>query len=147
MSTANNRDVSVCANCGKEGTDVNNTCNKCNMVKYCNASCKKKHRHKHRNDCEEIKDLQLRNITKNSKLPRSYMIKSCSNNLHHIMKIVPFVSYSYQHYPRGVSITHAVEKLFVVDVFMHLYMMIKATKLIITSAPFAELHILLQMRR
>ena len=54
MSTADNEEsISVCANCGKEGTDVNNTCNKCKMVKYCNAACKKKHRHKHKKDCEE----------------------------------------------------------------------------------------------
>jgi len=46
--------VSVCANCGKEGDDVNNTCNKCKMVKYCNAACKKKHRHKHKKECEEF---------------------------------------------------------------------------------------------
>ena len=46
-------DVSVCANCGKEGSDVNNICNKCKVVKYCNATCKKKHRHKHKRDCEE----------------------------------------------------------------------------------------------
>lgn len=46
--------VSVCANCGKEGNSDNmNTCNKCKMVKYCNAACKKKHRHKHKKDCEE----------------------------------------------------------------------------------------------
>ena len=50
MSTDN---VSVCANCGKEGDDVNNICNKCKKVEYCNASCKKKHRHKHKKDCEE----------------------------------------------------------------------------------------------
>ena len=44
----------VCANCGKEGSsDVNNICNKCRKVKYCNAACKKKHRHKHKKDCEE----------------------------------------------------------------------------------------------
>ena len=43
--------VSICANCGKEG--ANNICNKCKMVKYCNAACKKKHRHKHKKDCEE----------------------------------------------------------------------------------------------
>ena len=42
----------VCANCGKEGSDVNNECNKCHRVKYCNAACKKKHRHKHKNECE-----------------------------------------------------------------------------------------------
>ena len=50
MSTA---DVSVCANCGKEGDDVNNICNKCKKTTYCNASCKKKHRHKHKKECEE----------------------------------------------------------------------------------------------
>jgi len=55
MSTADNKDavVSVCANCGKEGSDINNVCNKCKRVKYCNAACKKKHRHKHKNQCEE----------------------------------------------------------------------------------------------
>ena len=58
MSTADkegsaNNTVSICANCGKEGSDVNNTCNKCNMVKYCNAVCKKKHKNKHKKQCEE----------------------------------------------------------------------------------------------
>jgi len=48
-----NISISVCANCGKEGEDINNVCNKCEMVKYCNATCKKKHRHKHKKDCEE----------------------------------------------------------------------------------------------
>jgi len=48
-----NDTVSICANCGREGNDVNNVCNKCKMVKYCNAACKKKHRHKHKQDCEE----------------------------------------------------------------------------------------------
>jgi len=53
MSTVDNEvnDTSICANCGKEG--ANNICNKCKMVKYCNAACKKKHRHKHKKDCEE----------------------------------------------------------------------------------------------
>ena len=45
--------VPVCANCGKEGTDINNICNKCKQVRYCNAACKKKHRHKHKKKCEE----------------------------------------------------------------------------------------------
>ena len=52
-----NNDLSICANCGKEGDDINNTCNKCKMVKYCNAACKKKHRHKHKKDCEEYQRL------------------------------------------------------------------------------------------
>jgi len=50
MSTVD--DISICANCAKEGSDINNTCNKCKMVKYCNAACKKKHRHKHKKECE-----------------------------------------------------------------------------------------------
>ena len=58
-------EVDVCANCGKEGSDLN-ICNKCQMVKYCNAACKKKHRTKHKKKCErraaEIQaELQLFN--------------------------------------------------------------------------------------
>ena len=52
MSTTDNDSVSIiCANCGKEG--ASNICNKCKQVTYCNAACKKKHRHKHKKDCEE----------------------------------------------------------------------------------------------
>ena len=36
----------------KEGDDINNICNKCKQVKYCNAACKKKHRQKHKKECE-----------------------------------------------------------------------------------------------
>ena len=43
-------EVQICANCGKEGSDVTNTCNKCNSVMYCNAACKKKHRKKHKKE-------------------------------------------------------------------------------------------------
>ena len=53
----------TCANCGKEGTDVTNTCNKCKEVMYCNAACKKKHRKKHKKECEkrlaELHDQKL----------------------------------------------------------------------------------------
>jgi len=51
-NTKTNITLSVCANCGKEGSDITNTCNKCKQAKYCNAACKKKHRHKHKKDCE-----------------------------------------------------------------------------------------------
>jgi len=59
--------ASVCANCGKEGNSGNmnnmNTCNKCNQAKYCNAACKKKHRSKHKKQCErylaELHDEKL----------------------------------------------------------------------------------------
>ena len=50
MSVVDN-DVSVCANCGKEG--ANNICNKCNITTYCNAVCKKVHKKKHKKQCEE----------------------------------------------------------------------------------------------
>jgi len=50
----NDTDMVVCANCGRKGRDINNTCNKCNQVKYCNAACKKKHRHKHKKECERL---------------------------------------------------------------------------------------------
>src|SRR5210317_1507158 len=61
----NENDVSACANCGKEGSNLN-ICNKCKAVKYCNAACKKKHRHKHKKECErqlakiaELHDIEL----------------------------------------------------------------------------------------
>ena len=53
MADEGNDILLVCANCGKKGSDVNNICNKCKQVKYCNAACKKKHRHKHKKQCEE----------------------------------------------------------------------------------------------
>ena len=45
--------ISICANCGKQGDNINNICNKCKQVKYCNATCKKVHKKKHKKDCEE----------------------------------------------------------------------------------------------
>jgi len=57
-------DMSTCASCGKEGNNEDmNTCNRCKMVKYCNAACKKKHRSKHKKACDrrvaELHDEQL----------------------------------------------------------------------------------------
>ena len=46
--------VSTCANCGKEGDEISNVCNKCKQVRYCNAVCKKVHKKKHKKDCEEL---------------------------------------------------------------------------------------------
>jgi len=54
MSTDDTDVLPVCANCGKEGISDNmNTCNKCKVVKYCNATCKKVHKKKHKKDCDE----------------------------------------------------------------------------------------------
>ena len=49
--TADENDVSACANCGKEGSNLN-ICNKCKEATYCNAACKKKHRSKHKKVCD-----------------------------------------------------------------------------------------------
>ena len=49
---SNENDVSTCANCGKEGINLN-ICNKCKESTYCNAACKKKHRSKHKKQCEK----------------------------------------------------------------------------------------------
>ena len=45
--------IVICAACGKEGEEVGmNICNKCKMVHYCNVTCKKKHKSKHKKKCE-----------------------------------------------------------------------------------------------
>ena len=51
MMSATDDNNDTCANCGKEGSNLN-TCNRCKSVKYCNAACKKKHRSKHKNKCD-----------------------------------------------------------------------------------------------
>lgn len=55
----------TCANCGKEADEGTclNSCNRCKLVKYCNAACKKKHRSKHKKKCDrrasELHDEKL----------------------------------------------------------------------------------------
>ena len=51
MASTTDSSTTNCAACGKEGGNLN-TCNKCKMVTYCNAACKKKHRSKHKKACE-----------------------------------------------------------------------------------------------
>ena len=51
LSNNENDEVVLCANCGKEGSNFN-ICNKCKEATYCNAACKKKHRSKHKKQCE-----------------------------------------------------------------------------------------------
>ena len=63
MASVNNTAITTnCASCGKEGGNLN-MCNKCKMVKYCNAACKKKHRSRHKKQCEkrvaELHDEEL----------------------------------------------------------------------------------------
>ena len=51
----NNDVLTTCANCGREGSNLN-ICNKCKTATYCNAACKKRHRSKHKKDCERRVD-------------------------------------------------------------------------------------------
>ena len=50
MSAAN--DTQKCAACGKGGDGLKR-CNGCKLVKYCNATCQKEHRPKHKNECKK----------------------------------------------------------------------------------------------
>ena len=72
-SSTNDNDintVTLCANCGKEGGDNMNACNKCDLVAYCNVACKKKHRSKHKKKCERrIAELYDEALFKQPPLP------------------------------------------------------------------------------
>ena len=67
MSTSTN----TCAACGKEGNSEDmNISNKCKSVKYCNATCKKKHRKKHKKACERrVSELHDEQLFKDHPLP------------------------------------------------------------------------------
>ena len=54
MSTVatDNEDLSKCAACGKGGNGLK-TCNGCKLVKYCNATCQKEHRPRHKKECKK----------------------------------------------------------------------------------------------
>ena len=62
MASSIDNTTTSCASCGKEGGNLN-ICNKCKLVRYCNAACKKKHRSKHKKACErrvaELHDEEL----------------------------------------------------------------------------------------
>ncbi|KAL7529180.1 hypothetical protein ACHAXR_002833, partial [Thalassiosira sp. AJA248-18] len=49
MSAAN---VSQCASCGKGGDNLK-ACTACKLVKYCNVTCQKAHRPKHKKECKK----------------------------------------------------------------------------------------------
>ena len=51
-ATNKDNDVSVCANCGKEGTDLK-SCTACKLVKYCNRDCQIAHRPQHKKECRK----------------------------------------------------------------------------------------------
>jgi len=49
MSTA---DISQCAACGNKGGDDLKACTACKLVSYCNVTCQKSHRPKHKKECK-----------------------------------------------------------------------------------------------
>ena len=60
MNIASADNLAMCAACGKGGDGHSmNTCNKCKETKYCNAACKKRHRHKHKEVCKKLHDKAL----------------------------------------------------------------------------------------
>ena len=65
LSNNENDEVAMCANCGKEGSNLN-ICNKCKETTYCNATCKKKHRSKHKKQCEKIVAEMIEELFKES---------------------------------------------------------------------------------
>ena len=65
MSCIADRDVDLCANCGKHESDTIKlkNCTACRLVKYCGVDCQRAHRKHHKKACKEraaeLKDEQL----------------------------------------------------------------------------------------
>jgi len=61
-NTDKKENISICANCGKEGHDLK-SCTACKMVKYCNRECQIAHRPQHKKKCRkraaELHDIEL----------------------------------------------------------------------------------------
>ena len=141
MSTADkdNNNISICANCGKEG--ANNTCNKCNMVKYCNAVCKKVHKKKHKKDCEELISLATEKRNEELKLYAELHDKE-------LFKQPPPAEdcpICFQRIPTldsGATFMSCCRKRYVLDVYMLQSMIAKAMKLMRRSVPFVEFQFL-----
>ena len=51
--------TSCCAECGEEGGVSLKTCKECMTIKYCGATCQRKHWPKHKKDCK-IRAVELR---------------------------------------------------------------------------------------
>ena len=66
----------ICANCGKEVGSNPNICNKCKAATYCTAACKKKHRHKHKEECEKrVAELYEEEIERERRVAELHDIK------------------------------------------------------------------------
>ena len=81
LSINNSTDTAIiCANCDKEVSNIN-ICNKCKAATYCNAACKKKHRHKHKQECErrvaELREEQLERERRAAELHDEKLLFTC----------------------------------------------------------------------
>ena len=142
MSTVDG--VSVCANCGKD-SDVNNTCNKCKKVKYCNAACKKKHRHKHKEQCEEHVRLASEKHNKELRIAADlYDVKLFKQPPP--KEDCPICFLRMPAFETDYRYQSCCGKVICIGC-AHTPLYAKAKKLIIKSALFAELRILNHMRR
>ena len=143
MSTVDNN-KSVCANCGKDDSsnEINNICNKCKQVKYCNAACKKKHRHKHKKECDEHIRLATERAAKQHDEKLFKEPPSQYGDCPICFLRLPTLHTGFRY------MTYAVGKLYAVDARMHLYTITKARKLAMKrrSVHFVELHLLLSKR-
>ena len=50
LLSESDKDISVCANCGFEGTNLLR-CSRCKLVHYCDKTCQKNHWKKHKKYC------------------------------------------------------------------------------------------------
>ena len=109
LSTNNDIILEVCVNCGKEVINNPNTCNKCKAATYCNASCKKKHRSKHKQECKkrvaELYEEQLERERRAAELRDRELFKPPRR-----LKIVQFVCCLCHHLKWGRGTNHAAER-------------------------------------
>ena len=112
----NNDTLITCANCGKEGNNLN-ICNKCKAATIVMPPVK---RSIDQNINKTVKGVLLSYMMKNLSAKdeqRSCMMRSYSKSLCR-MKIVPSACYLYHHFIQVGSTDHAAGKGFAVDAFM-----------------------------
>mgnify|MGYP003892999681 CR=1 FL=1 len=146
LSNNDNDESAACANCGKEGGDNMNTCNKCDLVVYCNVACKKRHRSKHKKDCEmhvaELQQEELERIRQAAKLHNEKLFKQpppkgdCPICMHRMPTLGSACIYM-----------SCCGKVICSGCCYAPSMITKAIKLIIKRVHFAELQMLLKMRQ
>jgi hypothetical protein len=126
-SKNNDSTSDICANCGKgeEGANSLKACTACKLVKYIAIEIVKL-----------LINLNTRRLVRRGL--RNYTMRNSSSSLHHFMEIAQSASYECLRLIQGGGISLAAEKLYAVDVRMHLSMITRAMYLL-TLARFVEL--------